>query len=248
MKMIILGSLTASLAIVLMSSRLGEDREAAKADNKQSLTNNQQAISKQSSFGSIVNRPSFKVKEFLTIMAIRHWIAIGLSVSLAGSLGGCTSSNVPIGSTSLNSRATEQQPALSANGRFLAFISNRNGSHDVWLYDLQQRQFIELPRLNRRQAIARSPSVSNTARYISYLISDQGRPAVVVYDRLIRKSRIIYEAYQGSIRHPRISPDGRYVVFENGLRGHWDIAVIDRGPNIELDLLDGVPLGPSLTQ
>jgi len=187
------------------------------------------------------------VKKFRTIWATGHWLTIGLTLSLASLIGGCTPSNVPMGTTSLNSRTTEQQPALSANGRFLAFISNRNGSHDVWLYDLQQRQFVELPGLNRPQAIASSPSVSNTARYITYLTNDQGRPAIVVYDRLIRQSRIIYEAYQGTIRHPRISPDGRYIVVENGSRGQWDISVIDRGPNIELDLLDGVPLRPSLT-
>lgn len=188
------------------------------------------------------------MNNFVTIVAIRHWITLGLSLSLAALMSACTSSNVPLGPTSLNSRATEQQPALSADGRFLAFSSNRNGSHHVWLYDLQQRQFLELPGLNRLETIASNPSVSNTARYIAYLISDQGRPAIVVYDRLIRQSRIIYEAYQGTIRNPRISPEGRYIVFENGLRGQWDITVIDRGPNIELDLLDGVPLGPSLTQ
>lgn len=187
------------------------------------------------------------MKKFRIILTIWHWLTISFTVSLAGLIGGCTSTTVPIGPTSLNSRATEQHPAVSADGRFLAFISNRSGSHNVWLYDLQERQFIDLPGLNQPEAIASRPSVSNTARYITFLTSDQGRPAIVVYDRLIRQSRIIYEAYQGSIRNPRISPDGRYIVFENGLRGQWDIGVIDRGPNIELDLLDGVPLGPSLT-
>lgn len=187
------------------------------------------------------------MKKASLIVKIWHWVTISCTVSIAGLIGGCTSPNVPLGPSSLNSRATEQYPALSADGRFLAFISNRSGSHNVWLYDLQQRQFIDLPGLNQPEAIASRPSVSNTARYITFLTSDQGRPAIVVYDRLIRQSRIIYEAYQGTIRHPRISPDGRYIVFENGLRGQWDIGVIDRGPNIELDLLDGVPLGPSLT-
>lgn len=187
------------------------------------------------------------MKKASLIVKIWHWVTISCTVSIPGLIGGCTSPNVPLGPSSLNSRATEQYPALSADGRFLAFISNRSGSHNVWLYDLQQRQFIDLPGLNQPEAIASRPSVSNTARYITFLTSDQGRPAIVVYDRLIRQSRIIYEAYQGTIRHPRISPDGRYIVFENGLRGQWDIGVIDRGPNIELDLLDGVPLGPSLT-
>jgi hypothetical protein len=30
-------------------------------------------------------------------------------------------------------------------------------------------------------------------------------------------------------------------VFESGDHGQWDIEVLDRGPNIELDIPDGVP-------
>jgi len=30
------------------------------------------------------------------------------------------------------------------------------------------------------------------------------------------------------LRNPSISPDGRYIVFESGSRGQWDIEVLDR--------------------
>lgn len=186
------------------------------------------------------------MKRFAPTWLIRQWQTLGLGFTLASLLVGCNPTEVPVGPRSINSRYTDEQPSLSANGRFLAFVSNRNGSRNIWLYDLQEQQFVDLSGLNRQDAIADSPSVSNTARYLVYLANNQGRPAVVIYDRITRGSQVLYQAYQGWIRRPRISPDGRYVVFESGNRGQWDIEAIDRGPNIELDLLDGVPPGSTL--
>jgi len=45
--------------------------------------------------------------------------------------------------------------------------------------------------------------------------------------------------------NPSISPDGRFIVFESGSRGQWDIEVLDRGSNIELDIPDGAPASGS---
>lgn len=187
-----------------------------------------------------------QVKRFPLTTTIRQWLTLGIGLSLGGILVGCNPTNVPLGPTSINSRYTDEKPALSANGRFLTFVSNRNGSRNVFLYDLQGRQFVELGGLNRQQAIAESPSISNSARYLVYLTSNQGRPSVILYDRITRGSQVIYQPYQGWVRNPKISPDGRYIVLESGGRGQWDIEVIDRGPNIELDLPEGVPPGSSL--
>jgi len=104
-----------------------------------------------------------------------------------------------------------------------------------------------LPRLNQRETIAESPSLSYTGRYIAYIVSEQGRPTVALYDRARQQSQLLSQWYPGWVRSPSISPDGRYIVFESGSRGQWDIEVLDRGPNIELDIPDGVPTGSSVT-
>ncbi|KAB8333228.1 hypothetical protein SD80_015370 [Scytonema tolypothrichoides VB-61278] len=176
---------------------------------------------------------------------LQRQIPWGLSVVLASFLVSCSYSDVPLGPTSLNSRYTEQQPALSGNGRFLAFVSNRNGSHQLLVYDLEQQQFIQTTGLNQRETIVESPSLSYTGRYIAYITSDQGRPVVALYDRATQQPQILTPTYRGWIRNPSISPNGRYVVFETASRGQWDIEVLDRGPDVELDIANGASVGAS---
>ncbi len=168
---------------------------------------------------------------------LNHW---GLGLMLTVLLFSCSNNEIPIGSTALNSRYTEEKPALSGDGRFLAFISHRNGSHQLLIYDLQKQRFISTPRLNRRKIIIESPSLSYTARYIVYITSDRGRPVVGLHDRATQYSQILTPNYRGWVRNPSISPDGRYIAFETTIRGQWDIEILDRGPNIELDLPNGV--------
>jgi Tol biopolymer transport system component len=128
---------------------------------------------------------------------------------------------------------------LSGNGRFLAFVSNRNGNQQLLMYDLQTQSFISTPGLNRRETIAESPSLSYTGRYICYITSDRGRPVIALYDRAMQQSQILTPTYGGWVRNPDISPDGRYVVFESASRGQWDVEVLDRGPTVELDIPNG---------
>jgi Tol biopolymer transport system component len=139
----------------------------------------------------------------------------------------------------LNSRYHEQQPSLSGDGRFLAFISNRNATDQILIYDLQQQQLLNYPGLNPGGAIATEPSISRTGRYVVYISSFQGKPEIVLYDRATKRSEILTLNYRSWLRNPQISPNGRYIVFETSRRGQWDIEVIDRGPNIELDISDG---------
>ena len=142
----------------------------------------------------------------------------------------CSSMDSPQTSLSLNSRYLEEQPAISGDGRTLAFISNRNGNSQIYVYNLRQRRFMNLPGLNRSGEISQSPSLSRTGRYIVYICSIEGRPDIVLYDRAIERSQIITERYRSWVRNPRISPNGRYIVFETARRGQWDI---------ELDTLNG---------
>jgi Tol biopolymer transport system component len=155
-----------------------------------------------------------------------------------GLLAACTPETVSTGVGELNSQFNDEQPALSGDGRFLAFASNREGTRSILLYDLRNKQYLNLPRLNRRDAIAESPSLSATGRYITYIASDTARPEVELYDRATQQVQILTMGYRGWFRNPKISPDGRYIVFETGSRGQWDIEVLDRGAGIELDIPD----------
>lgn len=99
----------------------------------------------------------------------RLWLQCGLIGLIF--LSACTSTNRQPVSRSLNSRYHEEQPALSGDGRTLVFISNRNGSNQIYVYDLQQLRFLDLPGLNRSGEMAQTPSISRTGRYIVYISS-----------------------------------------------------------------------------
>jgi Tol biopolymer transport system component len=165
-----------------------------------------------------------------------YWSLIfGLTILLIS----CNTDDIPLTVTSLNSRYTESQPAMSGNGRFLALISNRSRYQQLLVYDLENQSFIPTPGLNRKSVVAESPSLSYTGRYICYVSSNQGKPVVVLYDRASQQSQVLTPTYPGWVRSPSISPDGRYVAFESSSRGQWDIEVLDRGPTIELDIPNG---------
>ncbi len=179
------------------------------------------------------------VRKFTYIIRPQILTYWGLRLLLLTLLVSCGNAEIPIGSNTLNSRYTEEEPALSGDGRFLAFISNRNGNHQLLVYDLQQKTIVRTPRLKQPQTIVESPSLSYTGRYITYITSDRGRPVVGLYDRATQQSEILTPFYRGWVRNPSISPDGRYVVFETTIRGQWDIEVLDRGQSIELDIPNG---------
>lgn len=200
--------------------------------NNRQLTIDNNALAKAESL-------QFKVRRFTTKLAIYQWLRWSMGLSLASVVAACSPATRYQEPLVLNSRYTDEQPALSGNGRFVAFVSNRDGDRKIVMYDLQQRRFVDLPRLNQPDAIAENPSVSRTGRYIAYIASDQGRPELELYDRVTKRSQVLTNGYRGWVRNPSLSPDGRYIVFETSRRGQWDIEVVDRGPNIELDIPDG---------
>lgn len=166
-----------------------------------------------------------------------------MSLAIAISfLASCAINPRQTGVLTLNSTYNDEQPSISGDGRWLAFVSNRNGNNAILLYDLQQERFENPTGLNQSDVITESPSLSRTARYIVYVANLQGRPDIVLYDRATKRSELLTQTYRSWIRNPQISPDGRYIVFETARRGQWDVEVLDRGPLIELDIPDGAPV------
>jgi Tol biopolymer transport system component len=172
------------------------------------------------------------------MITFRNYSPSGILLLLTLTVVGCSQ---PLGGDfgALNSRYTDQQPALSGDGKFLAFITNRTGRQELVLYNLDQRQFIPLPGLNQGNAVIESPSLSRTGRYVVYLSSRRGRPEIELYDRFSRHIEVLTTGYPGWVRQPRIDPSGRYIAFESSRKGQWDIEIFDRGGGIELDLAPG---------
>jgi Tol biopolymer transport system component len=179
------------------------------------------------------------VKNFFTAPILSKFYRWGAGLVFLSLVTGCNSTDIQIGSNNLNSRYNDEQPSLGASGRVVAFVSSRNGNSQIYLYDLEKKQFIKLPGINLNSAIAQTPSISRTGRYIVYVSSIEGRPDIVLYDRATQRSEILTRGYRSWVRNPNISPDGRYITFETARRGQWDIEVLDRGTNIEPDLADG---------
>jgi Tol biopolymer transport system component len=142
-------------------------------------------------------------------------------------LGGCVGYprvlNFPFDSVgrSLNSNASELSPSIS--GEYLTFVSDRNGSQDVYLFDLKNRRLINLPGLNAFNEIASSPSVSEDGLIIVFASSIEGKTRIYLYNRETQQKRSLTENVRGEVRNPTISADGSTVAFEVAEDGQWDL-------------------------
>jgi Tol biopolymer transport system component len=138
----------------------------------------------------------------------------------------------------LNGEAVDQRmPALSGDGRFLAYASNARGGvglTDVYLYDLQEKKVLALPEMNSPGADVQ-PSLSGDGRLVAF-VSDRpdgkGGRDIYLYDRVAKKlldlPRLNSEAPEQS---PSLSADGRYLAFVServGGAGERDIYLYDR--------------------
>lgn len=127
------------------------------------------------------------------------------------------------GREGLNTPASEFKPQIS--DRYVAFVSDRNGSQDVYLYDWRDRAFIDLPGLNSLDEMAQDPSVSQDGRLIAFTRTRGGRSDIYLYNRETRAKRNLTENLSAQVRNPSISADGSTIAFEANPDGNWDILV-----------------------
>ncbi|WP_446718032.1 TolB family protein [Crocosphaera sp. Alani8] len=152
-------------------------------------------------------------------------------VVISSIAGGCTGYprylNFPfdVGGKGLNSRASDLEPQVTST--YIVFISDRNGSQDVYLFDAQKRELITLPGLNALDEIASHPSISEDGRYVVFASSRQGKSNVYVYDRETQQKRNLTANLQAEVRHPIINADGTTIAFEIAKNGQWDIILYD---------------------
>jgi Tol biopolymer transport system component len=130
------------------------------------------------------------------------------------------------GGRGLNSPHNEGQPQIS--GRFLVFISDRRGSQDIELFDMQARQLVPLPGLNRLDMMAHEAAVSEDGRLIVFTASQEGRSGIYLYLRDSQQVRPLVMGLRGEVRNPTISERGDRIAFQVSFNGQWDVAVYDR--------------------
>src|SRR5262249_52683464 len=118
-----------------------------------------------------------------------------------------------------NQAANDRMPALSGNGRFLAFTSNRKGGlglTDIYLYDRQESKVIALPDVNSKHMDAQ-PSLSQDGNLIAF-VSDRpggsGGRDIYLFDRAASKMLPLPGLNSaGHEQSPALSPDGRFIAF-----------------------------------
>ncbi|MBW4649050.1 MAG: PD40 domain-containing protein [Kastovskya adunca ATA6-11-RM4] len=174
------------------------------------------------------------MKRFLILVAV---------VVLVISLSSCSSPerllNFPFdpAGRSLNSPASELMPHLAS--RYVVFVSDRDGSQDIYLFDATERRLINLPGLNQLDAIASHPTISEDGRSIVFAASRQGESHIYLYDRETRQLRNLTENLRAEVKNPIISADGSTIAFESSANGQWDILIYSRSGQ----LLD-IPMAP----
>ena len=138
----------------------------------------------------------------------------------------------------LNTPKTEERmPKISADGRWIVFVSNRKqgaGLSDVYLYDRKEAKLVDLPGLNSPFTDV-EPSVSGDGNLIAFA-SDRpggkGSRDIYLYNRAARKLVNLPGLNSAGPEYtPCLSPDGAYIVFVSeriGGEGERDIFLYDR--------------------
>jgi len=138
----------------------------------------------------------------------------------------------------LNGPTVESRmPKISADGRFIVFVSNRKGGaglSDVYLYDRKTAQLVELPGLNS-PATDVEPSLSGDGNLIAFAsdrMGGKGSRDIYLYDRQAKKLLDLPGLNGGGPEYtPYLSPTGRYLTFVSERihgEGERDIYLYDR--------------------
>ncbi|MEM8777923.1 MAG: Tol biopolymer transporter periplasmic protein, partial [Cyanobacteria bacterium P01_G01_bin.49] len=122
---------------------------------------------------------------------------------------------------SLNSRSAELTPQITTT--YIVFVSDRNGSQDIYLFDAQKQQLISLPGLNSLDEVASHPSISEDGRYLVFSGSRQGKTNIYLYDRQTEQKRNLAGNLSAEVRNPIINAEGTIVAFEVAKDGQWGI-------------------------
>ena len=121
-------------------------------------------------------------------------------------------------------------PAWSPDGRRLSFVSYRQGSPRLYIYDGQDGSLSDASPEGSELCIA--PSWSPDGRHITFASSREGNSEIHVLDVATRRSRQLTFS-RGSDTSPDWSPSGREIAFTSDRSGQPQVYLMDaEGANV----------------
>jgi DNA-binding winged helix-turn-helix (wHTH) protein len=161
------------------------------------------------------------------------WVASRLVTGRdVGEAVGASVTNAPGATLRLTSNvADDSEPAVSPDGRTVAFVSNRDGVPAIYLLALDRRD--EPPGRVRTSGPARAPSWSPDGSRLAFVCQRDGQADICLVGRDGSNERVVAAQPQDEL-DPVWSPDGRHLAYSIIDGRIWEVRVID------LDI-DGAP-------
>jgi len=157
---------------------------------------------------------------------IRRLLSAGATLLLLSGCAGGRLRPLPGLNQQLNQLGQGRSPSLA--GGWLALIAARgNGRVQVQLIDVNRRNPVPLPGLNRADALPISVAVDQNGERLAVVRQREDRTELVLYKRSLQGTQLLPMEPAGVPRQVNFSADGRVLAVEVSRGGLWQIDLLE---------------------
>ena len=157
---------------------------------------------------------------------IRLLLSAGATLLLLSGCAGGRLRPLPGLNQQLNQLGQGRSPSLA--GGWLALIAARgNGRVQVQLIDVNRRNPVPLPGLNRPDALPISVALDQNAERLAVVRQREDRTELVLYKRSLQAPQLLPMEPAGVPRQVSFSADGRVLAVEVSRGGLWQIDLLE---------------------